>query len=93
MFLPEDILHMIYRKIHTIDVIPELKEKLDILRIEQCIKAYPFVKSLSFIAKFADVEVTKTRYIINNSNKIYGQFNNLYNTTFYFHIDNISMLN
>lgn len=87
--LPEEIIHKIYKNVHTSLVLPELESKLKIVRIEQCVKIYPFIKSLSFIATYTNVDYQTTLYIINNNTNIYRIFNNLYNTTFYYHKDNM----
>ena len=87
--LPEDILITVYKIVHTNEVLEELREIQKILRIEQCIKEFPFLKSLSFISQYSNVDIDSTIMIINNNKNIYNVFNNLYNTTFYYHRDNL----
>jgi len=87
-WLPEDIQNIIYKNVHTLDVLPELEHRLEILRIEQCVKKSPYTKSLSFIAMNSNVRLNNTLHILNSNSKIYKIFNNLYNTTFYYHLDN-----
>lgn len=90
--LPEDIIYCIFKLINTINVLPELEEVQKRLRIENCVKTYPFVKSLPFISHNSNVDIITTELIVKNNSKIYKVWNNLYNTTFYFHRDNFYLI-
>ena len=90
--LPEDLIFTIFKIINTNIVLPELHEVQKRLRIENCVKTYPFVKSLTFISYNSNVDIKTTEFIVNNHSKIYKVWNNLYNTTFYYHRDNLWLI-
>ena len=82
----------IFKTLNTINVLPELHEVQKHLRIENCVKTYPFVKSLTFISQNSNVDIKTAEYILNNNSKINKVWNNLYNTTFYYHRDNLWLI-
>ena len=90
--LPEDLLFLVYKRINTIDVIPELEEMQKERRIEQCVRSTPIVKSLSFISVNSKVDIQKTTNVVNNHRRICKHFNNLYNITLYYHLDNFLLI-
>lgn len=90
--LPEDILYVIYKNVHSLTLVPELKQKLLVLQIESCIKEYPFVKTLSYISSKISIDISKLKSLIHENNNIYTVFNNLYNTTLYYHRDNFWLI-
>ena len=87
--LPENVLYHINRCIFSIHLLPELKAQCIVISVEQCVKMRPFVKTLSYISNETDIELQLIKTTLEHSPKIYKSFNNLYNTVFYFHKDNL----
>ena len=87
--LPENVLYQIYRTIFDIELLPELKAECMLILVETCVKAQPFVKTLSYISNQTNLESQLIKITIKRSQKIYKTFNCLYNTYLYFHKDNL----
>lgn len=79
--LNEDVLNLIYRNLHKISVIPELK---DTLKRRSVLNALSHEKkTVSRIASEASVSTSFAQAVLNQSSQVYKKFNNIYNIMTY----------
>jgi len=91
--LPEDVLFLIYRKFHKMQVIPELKQQCKEILVINCIKENPYAKTLSYITHRTDLRSQTVTLILNSNKNVLKVYNNLYNTLTYFYKDHYSKYN
>lgn len=86
--LPEDVLYLIYKNIHNLQVLPELKQQCKEILVINCIKENPYAKTLSYISQNTNLRSQTVSSILNSNQNILKIYNNLYNTLTYFYKDN-----
>ena len=86
--LPEDVLHLIYKNINNLQVLPELKQQCKEILVINCIKENPYAKTLSYISQNTNLRSQTVSSILNSNQNILKIYNNLYNTLTYFYKDN-----